>query len=355
MTTGSYSIGNPFGAAYFYKGWNGADGRTTENNYVADFITRKRGRSGLRWNPTIGLFFANSAQLPLVWGANDTIKLHSKFGDVYKGHEFNMGVAIGEGRETSRMVKNAASGIFNSVRSLKKGRVDDAVRHLTRAAAGNSTSSTGRPGKLDTKDISSQWLAIQYGWKPLLNDVYNSAKAFEHLSAPPRTRKVRASYSISGRGNASTSPSNWSANSRRRITYRLELTISENLASAPRSLGLLNPLQVAWELVPFSFVADWFIPVGDYLNAVTATPPHVDTVALLGIKDEAVTEVSGSNIINTSTYLPNGFYFHEKKVHIERVPGYVISTPPPKFADLKDVYNFDRAKNAVALLHQLFT
>lgn len=34
--------------------------------------------------------------------------------------------------------------------------------------------------------------------------------------------------------------------------------------------GLANPAVVAWELVPFSFVADWFVGVGDYLAAQTA-------------------------------------------------------------------------------------
>lgn len=39
----------------------------------------------------------------------------------------------------------------------------------------------------------------------------------------------------------------------------------------PAALGLTNPASVAWELVPFSFVVDWFAPVGDWLNALDAT------------------------------------------------------------------------------------
>jgi hypothetical protein len=33
--------------------------------------------------------------------------------------------------------------------------------------------------------------------------------------------------------------------------------------------GFTNPANVIWELVPFSFVVDWFIRIGDYLNACT--------------------------------------------------------------------------------------
>lgn len=35
-------------------------------------------------------------------------------------------------------------------------------------------------------------------------------------------------------------------------------------------LGLLNPFELAWELLPGSFIADWFIPVGDFLSQLDA-------------------------------------------------------------------------------------
>jgi hypothetical protein len=36
-------------------------------------------------------------------------------------------------------------------------------------------------------------------------------------------------------------------------------------------LGLTNPLAIAWELVPFSFVLDWLVPVGTWLQSLDAT------------------------------------------------------------------------------------
>jgi hypothetical protein len=35
-------------------------------------------------------------------------------------------------------------------------------------------------------------------------------------------------------------------------------------------LGLLNPLSLIYELTPWSFVVDWFVPIGPVLNALTA-------------------------------------------------------------------------------------
>jgi hypothetical protein len=48
-------------------------------------------------------------------------------------------------------------------------------------------------------------------------------------------------------------------------------------------LGFLNPALVAWELVPFSFVVDWFVNVGavissmtDFMGCTLKDPYHTD-------------------------------------------------------------------------------
>ena len=53
-----------------------------------------------------------------------------------------------------------------------------------------------------------------------------------------------------------------------RIRYRQGADVAitnPNLALAGQ-LGLINPASLAWEIVPFSFVADWFVNVGDWLQ-----------------------------------------------------------------------------------------
>jgi len=36
------------------------------------------------------------------------------------------------------------------------------------------------------------------------------------------------------------------------------------------AFGLDNPLAIAWEVVPFSFVVDWFLPINRYLKNISA-------------------------------------------------------------------------------------
>jgi hypothetical protein len=49
------------------------------------------------------------------------------------------------------------------------------------------------------------------------------------------------------------------------------IVYSEERISVAATLGLLNPENVAWELLPWSFVVDWFIPIGQYLDARAIT------------------------------------------------------------------------------------
>lgn len=52
------------------------------------------------------------------------------------------------------------------------------------------------------------------------------------------------------------------------VIYYLE---DNAFAQRMSQTGLSNPLILAWELVPYSFVVDWFVGVGSYLNNLDAT------------------------------------------------------------------------------------
>jgi hypothetical protein len=59
-----------------------------------------------------------------------------------------------------------------------------------------------------------------------------------------------------------------------------------------RDYGLTDLSQAAWELMPYSFVADWFIPVGKWLEAIS---PKLGIITLAeGYTVESTTEVKRS-------------------------------------------------------------
>jgi len=51
----------------------------------------------------------------------------------------------------------------------------------------------------------------------------------------------------------------------------------------------INPLVTAWELIPMSFVADWFLNIGDYIAAHFSSNRAVQTAACTAIKTNSTT------------------------------------------------------------------
>ena len=47
-------------------------------------------------------------------------------------------------------------------------------------------------------------------------------------------------------------------------------TVSNSWLAGLNNLGLINPFTVIWELMPMSFVIDWLLPIGNFLDALTA-------------------------------------------------------------------------------------
>ena len=67
-------------------------------------------------------------------------------------------------------------------------------------------------------------------------------------------------------------------------------------------IGLTDPLQVAWALVPFSFVIDWFLPIGSMLEGLGATK-GLDFVSgtstlILKFRGQARTQLNPSTVKN---------------------------------------------------------
>jgi hypothetical protein len=152
--------------------------------------------------------------------------------------------------------------------------------------------------KWSLKDLSSTFLGVQFGALPLADDLGNWAAKYwqvrNHLTWWKRLYEGEQTWV------RSTTPSVLSPSQDEHLgsgreslnvgtcTYDVESHIGAethgilqariqavpktgaSLANAILSqiLGLNVPLQLAWELVPFSFVIDWFYPVGDLISRV---------------------------------------------------------------------------------------
>lgn len=126
----------------------------------------------------------------------------------------------------------------------------------------------GKLTKTKAKAPADLWLEFTFGWVPLVDDI---GAAIGVLQGSPEYERVKGAKSA-----VFTTVAPWDGGSSASTTTRLTTVCSggirvtnPNLLLA-NQLGFVNPAAVAWDAVPFSFVVDWFIPVGKFLNSFTA-------------------------------------------------------------------------------------
>lgn len=191
-------------------------------------------------------------------------KAVGKLLDKWRSSSINVGVTLGEGREAVEMIVNRSLAIANSAKALRHGNFGGAMAAL----AGISRSDKRNAWKrMTSRDFAGAWLELQYGWKPLLSDIY---AASDLVKTKPRAGVFRSSEKELGTITANAPfPAGdvMSIKCERRLHLMVKVT---NTASLPERLGLSDPFSVAWELTRFSFVADWFLPIGDSLRAAHA-------------------------------------------------------------------------------------
>lgn len=123
------------------------------------------------------------------------------------------------------------------------------------------------------KVASKAWLAYQYGVKPLLNSIYGLAeeniRVVINETERFRVRATDSSWRPNGIWlmNANTMSSNLFpfSGGTQKCSYTIGMDLRTDQHDISR-FSSLNPVSLAWELLPLSFVADWFLNVGGYLR-----------------------------------------------------------------------------------------
>lgn len=130
--------------------------------------------------------------------------------------------------------------------------------------AGSKTKSIGGKGVLKTP--SNIWLEGNFFWKPFLEDIYKCTNILQQ-EFPAKVLNARAIDVNRGLdyNDGGSSLSNGLQVSQMKLRAQAKVT-NPNLLLA-NQLGLTNPAFIAWDAVPFSFVVDWFLPVGAFLKS----------------------------------------------------------------------------------------
>jgi len=179
-------------------------------------------------------------------------------------------VFLGELKETLRMLKNPASNLRNGFSAyLKRAR-------LMRKRYG---------ARLATKGIAGMWLEYALGWQPLLGSIRDAAVAY---SAYENKHKYYRAFGKGTSNAASTTTSSsglmgsytyylQDSNTVRKTTARIKGACLHRIdgvqTGRATEIARLSGFTLAefvptiWELIPYSFVVDYFTNIGDILNS----------------------------------------------------------------------------------------
>lgn len=212
--------------------------------------------------------------------AETKAKAQGRLAEAVLDMKVNLAQAMGERKQTANLVAATATRIANAARFLRKGRLDDAARSLGVRPKVGMKQAVARDHAKGRDTLANFWLEMQYGWLPLLQDVFGAAELLAThvvedryhtvISAKARTVMMRPTlYMNDGMWPYTNYPAGESMcvhKGRFQINYRLDSAARSALATT----GISNPALLAWELLPYSFVIDWFLPVGNYLEQIDA-------------------------------------------------------------------------------------
>lgn len=178
--------------------------------------------------------------------------VNSKIGSI----DVNAALAFAERRKTFSLVKDNASRVVDAMDHIRYN------NDLKGAATALGADFDGSRHSRFTRGFGPKWLELIYGWKPLLSDIHGALTAPHALSIPEfwvkstvLTKQHIEEYDRS-------------IDLDYRVTFKTLVRVTNPVEYSAQRLGLTNPLLIAWELVPYSFVVDWFLPVGGYLESL---------------------------------------------------------------------------------------
>jgi hypothetical protein len=197
--------------------------------------------------------------------------------------DVNLAVVYGERERTLKLLTNSVKRLGVAYSHAKRGDLVGAANalglnftHSSRGSPRRRARSIRNVSSKQVGSIARGWLELQYGWRPLISDIYGSMKQLEQsLSTRKEFVIVKAKKKIEEDFSYPIVSADYKDTVHSRETYTSLVTVKMTRGSTVlrtlSELGLTNPALVVWELVPFSFVVDWAVPISSFISQLDST------------------------------------------------------------------------------------
>ena len=370
-TTGTLTYAVP-GNVYSSKEWSGADDRKHKafNPWSVTFLsnvipTDMQYHYVDPWNNTwVPRVPSNVGHIgwdsTFVLNSNDINASLNRLMTRVKGHAFNIAVFLGESRESIEMIHENIRTLSAAFVAFKHGKFLSAYRLLLsgrdrvmkrRVFVGQLLARVRRLRPIKdwrrfySADLNSRFLMMEYGWFPLLADINELIKSIDADRERVRHKifKIRSSYSKRKSGIV------WASNgvfgqyrkSERSIRYTCRYTL-RGYEQALGNFDFYDLANTAYQLTTLSFVLDWFLPIGAFLEAMSAEQVlnQLNTTSSRKVYDEI------TGYVYSDPRFRGGSKYRETRVTYSRSKG--VSAQLPSW---KNPLNgtFKRVADAIAL------
>lgn len=273
--------------------------------------------------------------------------------------EANLAQDFAQFGQLTSLVTKTCLRLTKGLRELRRGNIAEAAKVLW----GPRKAVYGQKAPSLKLSLADNWLEFQYAWKPLLQDIQGNMDSLAaYVAASRMIQLVTASTKMDRVDNQSIMlwayPNERAGSSRttdhQTVKIGLRYSLDDRLAAFLAQTGFTNPLNLAWEILPFSFVADWFLPVGPYLEALSAwngltfvdgyTVKFQRLIQTLAVGYGGKPIGSGASLVN---YEDSGSGL---KVQVSLVRGVLNDFPMMRPPHLKNGLSIVHSLNALALL-----
>lgn len=206
--------------------------------------------------------------------------------DLAKGASWDFSVFAAEFGKTSQFIGDLAKAIAGGLTAFRQFARSPTRAFRTMERSFRKTLGGRKLPRARTKDAASLWLQYRYAVMTGVQDVKDAAEAMSELLSPHKLgeRVIRANrtavkeYPDEIHSRNEPSVSGLERNQDFRFHRVAQITVSAWMRVVPENsvtweaskLGLFNPLVTIYELTWLSFVADWVLDLGNYLERLTA-------------------------------------------------------------------------------------